>query len=331
MQQVFGMCSMLLQRNTDTRKRKLNIRRYKVVPFSQRSGVLEWCSGTVPIGEFLVEPNKGAHKRFRPQDWASLACRRKMLDAQRLAFDEKLQAYNEVCTKFRPVFRYFCMERFLDPAVWMEKRLAYTRSVATSSIVGYIVGLGDRHIQNILIDEQTAELVHIDLGVAFEQGKILPTPETVPFRLSRDIVDGMGITGVEGVFRRCCEKTMEVMRSSQEALLTIVEVLLYDPLFDWTMNPLKAFYLQHDEQQELNATLSSTMGGDDIDNSRKSSSDSQSFNKVAERVLLRLQEKLKGVEEGTVLSVGGQVNLLIQQAMDPKNLSRLFPGWQAWV
>ncbi|XP_017275623.1 serine-protein kinase ATM isoform X2 [Kryptolebias marmoratus] len=330
MQQVFGMCSMLLRRNADTRKRKLNIRRYKVVPFSQRSGVLEWCSGTVPIGEFLVDPNKGAHKRFRPQDWTSMACRKKMMEAQRLAFDEKLEAYGEVCKKFRPVFRYFCMERFLDPAVWMEKRLAYTRSVATSSIVGYIVGLGDRHIQNILIDERTAELVHIDLGVAFEQGKILPTPETVPFRLSRDIVDGMGITGVEGVFRRCCEKTMEVMRSSQEALRTIVEVLLYDPLFDWTMNPLKAFQLQHDEQQELNATLNSTMGGDDIDSHQKSS-DSQSFNKVAERVLLRLQEKLKGVEEGTVLSVGGQVNLLIQQAMDPKNLSRLFPGWQAWV
>ncbi|XP_070685735.1 serine-protein kinase ATM [Pempheris klunzingeri] len=330
MQQVFSMCSMLLQRNTDTRKRKLNIRRYKVVPFSQRSGVLEWCSGTVPIGEFLVDPNKGAHKRFRPKDSTSLACRRKMIEAQSQGFDGKLQAYMEVCKNFRPVFRYFCMERFLDPAVWMEKRLAYTRSVATSSIVGYIVGLGDRHIQNILIDEQTAELVHIDLGVAFEQGKILPTPETVPFRLSRDIVDGMGITGVEGVFRRCCEKTMEVMRSSQESLLTIVEVLLYDPLFDWTMNPLKAFHLQHDEQQELNATLSSTMGGDDIGNHRKSS-DSQSFNKVAERVLLRLQEKLKGVEEGTVLSVGGQVNLLIQQAMDPKNLSRLFHGWQAWV
>uniref|UniRef100_A0A671YIK5 non-specific serine/threonine protein kinase n=1 Tax=Sparus aurata TaxID=8175 RepID=A0A671YIK5_SPAAU len=306
MQQVFSMCSMLLQRNTDTRKRKLNIRRYKVVPFSQCSGVLEWCSGTVPIGEFLVEANKGAHKRFRPRDWTNLACRKKMMEAQ---YDEKLQAFSEVCKNFKPVFRYFCMERFLDPAVWMEKRLAYTRSVATSSIVGYIVGLGDRHIQNILIDEQTAELVHIDLGVAFEQGKILPTPETVPFRLSRDIVDGMGITGVEGVFRRCCEKTMEVMRSSQEAVLTIVEVLLYDPLFDWTMNPLKAFYLQHDEHPLSN----------------------QSFNKVATRVLLRLQEKLKGVEEGTVLSVGGQVNLLIQQAMDPKNLSRLFPGWQAWV
>uniref|UniRef100_A0A673I416 non-specific serine/threonine protein kinase n=1 Tax=Sinocyclocheilus rhinocerous TaxID=307959 RepID=A0A673I416_9TELE len=322
MQQVFHMCSTLLQRNAETRKRKLNIRRYKVVPFSQRSGVLEWCSGTVPIGEFLVDPQKGAHKRFRPQDWPNMSCRKKMMEAQRLEFDDKLQAFTEVCQNFRPVFGYFCMERFLDPAVWLERQLAYTRSVATSSIVGYIVGLGDRHIQNILIDEQTAELVHIDLGVAFEQGKILPTPETVPFRLSRDIVDGMGITGVEGVFRRCCEKTMEVMRSSQEALLTIVEVLLYDPLFDWTMNPLKAFYLQqHDEHTRLLLCVDALCF----------CSDSQSFNKVAERVLLRLQEKLKGVEEGTVLSVGGQVNLLIQQAMDPKNLSRLFPGWQAWV
>uniref|UniRef100_A0A674EX52 non-specific serine/threonine protein kinase n=1 Tax=Salmo trutta TaxID=8032 RepID=A0A674EX52_SALTR len=322
MQQVFHMCSMLLQRNTETRKRKLNIRRYKVVPFSKRSGVLEWCSGTIPIGDFLIDPQKGAHTRFCPQDWTSITCRKKMMESQRLGSSGKTQAFSEVCQNFQPVFRYFCMERFLDPAVWLEKRLAYTRSVATSSIVGYIVGLGDRHIQNILIDEQTAELVHIDLGVAFEQGKILPTPETVPFRLSRDIVDGMGITGVEGVFRRCCEKTMEVMRSSQEALVTIVEVLLYDPLFDWTMNPLKAFYLQqqHDEQAELQATPSV-----------KDHSDSQSFNKVAERVLLRLQEKLKGVEDGRVLSVGGQVNLLIQQAMDPNNLSRLFPGWQAWV
>lgn len=68
--------------------------------------------------------------------------------------------------------------------------------------VGYVVGLGDRHVQNILVDTQSAEMIHIDFGIAFEQGKILPTPETVPFRLTRDVVDGMGVTGVEGVFRR---------------------------------------------------------------------------------------------------------------------------------
>ena len=31
-------------------------------------------------------------------------------------------------------------------------------------LVGYVVGLGDRHVQNILVDCNTAELVHIDLG-----------------------------------------------------------------------------------------------------------------------------------------------------------------------
>lgn len=61
-------------------------------------------------------------------------------------------------------------------------------------------------------------------GVAFEQGKTLPIPETVPFRLTRDIIDGMGIAGVEGVFRRCCEKTLSLMRVHQEELRTIVEV-----------------------------------------------------------------------------------------------------------
>ena len=34
---------------------------------------------------------------------------------------------------------------------------------------GYIIGLGDRHCTNILLDTRTAEVVHIDLGVAFEQ------------------------------------------------------------------------------------------------------------------------------------------------------------------
>ncbi|XP_078258598.1 serine-protein kinase ATM [Rhinoraja longicauda] len=331
MQQVFQMCNSLLEKNSDTRKRKLIIRTYKVIPLSQRSGILEWCAGTMPIGEYLVNPNEGAHKRYRPRDWSSLECRKKMSEAQKLSFEGKYQVFMEVCKNFRPVFRYFCMENFLDPAVWFEKRLGYTRSVATSSIVCYIVGLGDRHVQNILIDEESAELVHIDLGVAFEQGKILPTPETVPFRLTRDIVDGMGITGVEGVFRRCCEKTMEVMRSSQEALLTILEVLLYDPLFDWTMNPLKALHLQQrPEDTDLHSTLNSTVAGDDNECDGKIT-DVKSINKVAERVLLRLQEKLKGVEERAVLSVGGQVNLLIQQARDPKNLSRLFPGWQPWV
>lgn len=52
---------------------------------------------------------------------------------------------------------------------WFERRLAYTRSMAVSSLAGHIIGLGDRHLQNILLDTRTADAVHIDLGIAFEQ------------------------------------------------------------------------------------------------------------------------------------------------------------------
>lgn len=31
-------------------------------------------------------------------------------------------------------------------------------------MAGYILGLGDRHLNNILIDQATAEVIHIDFG-----------------------------------------------------------------------------------------------------------------------------------------------------------------------
>lgn len=43
---------------------------------------------------------------------------------------------------------------------------------------------------------------------------------------------------------RCCEKSLGVLRQHQEALLTILQVLLYDPLCNWTLSPEKAFLLQ---------------------------------------------------------------------------------------
>lgn len=60
--------------------------------------------------------------------------------------------------------------------------ILYLYEILTTSFhiqVGYVVGLGDRHAMNILVDQATAEVVHIDLGVAFEQGLMLKTPERV--------------------------------------------------------------------------------------------------------------------------------------------------------
>ncbi|XP_035828475.1 serine-protein kinase ATM isoform X2 [Aplysia californica] len=347
MQQVFALVNQLLGRNSETHRRQLSIRTYKVVPLSQKCGLLEWCEGTKPLGEYLIgSPSaKGAHTRYRPKDWLFKDCRLHLSGAGNNP-EKRYKAYQEICSHFKPVFRHFFMENFPEPSTWFERRLAYTRSVATNSIVGHILGLGDRHLMNILIDLQTAELVHIDLGIAFEQGRILPTPETVPFRLTRDIVDGMGITGVEGVFRRCCEKTMQVMRGNSEALLTIVQVLLHDPLSHWSLSPQQALTIQR-KREHVNAdTMDMTSSGtvpssgqvagpsvvprqDGANNNHQDAQERQ--NKLAERTLLRLRQKLAGQEERVPLSVSGQVTLLIQTASDPRNLSKLFAGWQPYL
>lgn len=78
--------------------------------------------------------------------------------------DQKHKQFKNLCDGLQPVLQYFFLEKFPSPGEWFEKRLAYGHSLATNSMIGYILGIGDRHVSNILIDQTTAELVHIDFG-----------------------------------------------------------------------------------------------------------------------------------------------------------------------
>lgn len=337
MEQVFQVVNTLLHKERDSQD--LRMRTYKVVPLSQHSGLVEWCENTIPIGTYLTgtpPQDCGAHHRFRPQDWLTTECRKKLGSTGRETFQKKRAVYKEICAKFRPVLKHFFYENFLDPTNWFKRKLAYSKSVATSSMVGYVLGLGDRHVQNILLDSATAELIHIDLGVAFEQGHCLPTPERVPFRLTRDIVDGFGVTGVEGTFRRNCERTLTLIRNSSEIISTIIEVLLHDPLHDWMMTPKKVMTLQRPSETNQESVCSSIMNVSTAAELMEETTVVHTATKtnrssLAERALLRVQEKLRGLEFSTVLSVKGQVNLLIQQATDPEKLCLMFAGWQPYL
>jgi len=57
---------------------------------------------------------------------------------------------------------------------------------------------------------------------------------------------GMGVCGVDGVFRASCEHTMDVMRRNKDIIVTLLEVLLYDPLYMWSISHRKAFSIQNE-------------------------------------------------------------------------------------
>jgi phosphatidylinositol kinase/protein kinase (PI-3 family) len=65
------------------------------------------------------------------------------------------------------------------------------------------------------------------------KGKILPVAERVPFRMTADMVDGLGTSGTQGVFQRCAEETLRVLREGSEVIMTVLEVFKHDPLHSW--------------------------------------------------------------------------------------------------
>ena len=96
---------------------------------------------------------------------------------------------------------------------WVERRSNFTTSLATMSIVGYILGLGDRHPSNILVQRDSGKVVHIDFGDCFEVAVLRDKfPEKVPFRLTRMLEKAMGIAGIHGLYRETCVNVMKILR-----------------------------------------------------------------------------------------------------------------------
>lgn len=309
MEQVFAAVSELLKLHRTSRQRNLGIRTYKVLPLTSSSGLIEFVSNTIPLHEYLMP----AHEKYYPKDYKGSHCRKEISNVQTKTTETRISTYRKVTERFHPVMRYFFIEYFPDPDEWFVKRTAYTRSTAAVSILGHVLGLGDRHGHNILLDTKTGEVVHIDLGVAFEMGRILPVPELVPFRMTRDIVDGMGITKTEGVFRRCCEFTLDALREETYSIMTILDVLRYDPLYSWSISPLRMAKLQNARDTDDN-----DVGDDQADAVNRKTVNEPS---EADRALEVVRKKLS-----KTLSVTATVNDLINQATDERNLAVLYSG-----
>ncbi|KAG8989610.1 Serine/threonine-protein kinase tel1 [Tulasnella sp. JGI-2019a] len=330
MEQVFELVNTLLTKDQQTRKRELRVNTYKVLPLAPQAGIIEFVPFTMPLKLWLDH----GHTTYRPTDLSDQKAAREMIEA-RAQKKDIVQAYIKVCSRLKPVMRHFFTNASRLPMSWFGMRLNYARSVATTSIVGHMIGLGDRHTSNILLQNETGEVVHIDLGIAFDQGRKLPIPELVPFRLTRDMVDGLGSSGTEGVFRRCAEETLRVLREDSDVIMTVLSVFKTDPLYSWTIHPLKLRRKQQetDTVKEGTARTTDTHGTVDTTNNThiggaqgQPMTETDAVEKQAERALTSVAKKLNNS-----LSVSHDVNELIAQATDVGNLGKIYHGWRAWL
>jgi ataxia telangiectasia mutated family protein len=185
MQQVFATVNNLLRKNdlstrrgqgVKTANQDLKIITYACVPITPNSGIIEWVNDTVPFGDCLGDKRigkqhqLGLHSKYYPGEWGNSLCRTHLKNSPK---DQLRQSYDQICKHFSPAFRFFFLERFShDLRLWYEARKRYVKSCAVNSIAGHILGIGDRHSLNILVHQKTGDIVHIDFGVVFEQGKV---------------------------------------------------------------------------------------------------------------------------------------------------------------
>ncbi|KGU25809.1 serine/threonine-protein kinase TEL1 [Candida albicans P57055] len=297
MEQVFNKVNNIFAKDRECNKRGLTIRTYNAVPLGPLSGIIEF----VPNSMAFIDVISGYHQMHDKISYDK--AREMMKSCQSGDKQKRIHSFEQIEAKIKPVMRYFFQETFLTSDSWFESRVKYTHGIATSSIVGHILGLGDRHCNNILIDRSTGEPIHIDLGVAFDQGKRLAIPETVPFRLTRDIVDGFGVTGVEGMFKKSCEHTLRVLRTNKEHIISILDVLRWDPLYSWTLSRFKKRKLQEDET------------GPGVQPEEEGSE--------AGTAIMTVIEKLNA----NGLSTEAAVRELIQEATSTQNLALIYFGW----
>uniref|UniRef100_A0A8C5NMG0 Serine/threonine-protein kinase SMG1 n=1 Tax=Junco hyemalis TaxID=40217 RepID=A0A8C5NMG0_JUNHY len=240
---------------------RFHARHYSVTPLGTRSGLIQWVDGATPLfglykrwqqREAALQAQKAQDSYQTPQNPGIVPRPSELyyskigpaLKAVGLSLDVSrrdwplnvMRAVLEELMEATPpnLLAKELWSSCTTPDEWWRVTQSYARSTAVMSMVGYIIGLGDRHLDNVLIDMTTGEVVHIDYNVCFEKGKSLRVPEKVPFRMTHNIETALGVTGVEGVFRLSCEQVLHIMRRGRETLLTLLEAFVYDPLVDWT-------------------------------------------------------------------------------------------------
>lgn len=99
----------------------------------------------------------------------------------------------------------------------------YVKSCAGSCVISYILGIGDRHLDNVMM-KSTGQLFHIDFGFIFGRD---PKPYPPPFRFTRAMVDAMGGEDSEhyAKFKTLCCQAYSWLRKSANLILSLLSLM----------------------------------------------------------------------------------------------------------
>jgi hypothetical protein len=281
--QWFLLINTLLKSRYD-----LSIACYSILPLAPDAGLIQWVAGADTLQQIVADERQ---RRGRPKSPETSICEQ-FHEFESLDALQRLEVFEEVCREYKALELFEWIWRTSpNAATWVRHVERFTTSMASMSMAGYVLGLGDRHPGNVMIQKDSGSVVHVDLSDSLDAAVVRPRhAERVPFRLTRMIVNALEGSVTDGLFRRVCERVMEGLRKHRMTLGTQVVIFIGERA---------GMYTNHwcEPEHVLQA---------------------------------RVVQKLAGThlsEKGTQMSVKDHVELLIEIAEDPRNYVRHFPGW----
>jgi len=343
--QLFGLVNTLLNTDSETFKRHLSIQQYPVIPLSHISGLIGWVPHCDTLHSLICD--------YREQRKIVINAEQRLIFQMAPDYESKLSVLQKVevfehaleNTTGQDLYRVLWLKS-KSSEIWLDRRIQYTRSLAVMSMVGYILGLGDRHLSNLMLERLTGKVIHIDFGDCFEVAMTREKfPEKIPFRLTRMLVNAMEVSGIEGNYRITCENVMRVLRGNKDSLMAVLEAFVHDPLINWWRSPNEAAKQAEDQGQsemdesENSANTDIVASNNAISTKAHKTAEQldlnadriggESTNARALSVITRVSNKLTGrdFKYTQTLDVQSQVDRLILQARSVENLCQCYAGW----
>ena len=99
----------------------------------------------------------------------------------------------------------------------------FIKSCASACVIGYLIGLGDRHLDNIMISN-TGLLFHIDFGFILGND---PKPLAPEMKITPEMIDAMGGQNSIGYnqFQKLCSKAYNCLRRHSNIFVALLSML----------------------------------------------------------------------------------------------------------
>lgn len=282
-------------RDPDCRIRSLHLRTYNAIALDSKSSFIEWMPELKTFYSIVQEllQRKG-YAKLRPSYLDNSA-----------SVEQRKDRFRDILTEYTPVFSDFFSSTFVDPYSYFTARLTFTRSWSTNAIFTYVLGIGDRHPCNILVDPTSGMVTNVDFNTAFFDREAGAPEETVQTRITQNAVNGFGYLGVEGSFRKSCEAALNLYRKKEALIEQSLKTFITNPLEQW----------KWDNERDVHGKRQSDRDNLDEDN-----------NVHATKFIKRLKERIVGE-----YSVEAQVDSIIKESTSFDNLALMPKGWVNYV